>query len=192
VLVLSALLPWESVAEESIAAGADGEPVLEMPTLHSLGVHWIIAGDANQNAEVRMNCREAGGEWRAMLPLVRVERGAHRSEKGVSSVEVPAGAWLFAGSALFLQPDTAYELKLVLADPDGGGREVLLQARTIAEPIAPQRRHDLSRDSGSAAAAAVRKTLSRLCRRAGARPTWHDFPAASGELSASLADPEKR
>jgi hypothetical protein len=131
------LLTCETVAEESTAAAPAGEPVLEMPTLHSIGVHWIVAGDANQNAEVQMNCRVAGGEWREMLPLVRVERGAHLSEKGESSVEVPAGAWLFAGSALFVQPDTAYELRLVLADPDGGGREALLQARTIAEPTAP-------------------------------------------------------
>ncbi|MEA3209422.1 MAG: hypothetical protein QOE70_2479 [Chthoniobacter sp.] len=115
-----------------------GEPVLGPPTLHSLGVHWVIGGDENQNAEVRVAWRTAGGPWTNALPLMRVEQGAQKPEKGPGSVEVPGGARLFAGSVLMLAPDSDYELKLSLVDPDGGSCEALLKARTIAEPAAPK------------------------------------------------------
>ena len=41
------------------------------------------------------------------------------------AIKAPADGWLFAGSIFFLQPDTAYELKLNLVDPDGGSAERL-------------------------------------------------------------------
>ena len=56
-----------------------------------------------------------------------------------SEVKVPDQAWLFAGSALLLEPDTAYELRLTLADPDERTKariSRLLSARTRAEPRA--------------------------------------------------------
>ncbi len=108
-----------------------GEPVLEPSTLHCLGVYWIVRGDANRNAAVAVDVRKAAAaEWRKGPPLFRVEKGASR-------LPVPADAWLFAGSVVELEPATAYELRLTLADPDGGGAEKVLPARTIAEPEAP-------------------------------------------------------
>ena len=127
----------------AIAAPADearvlGEPGLEMPTLHSLGFHWIIGGDANGNASVRVEWRKEGGDsWRNAAPLFRVERGAHRDEKGRSSLTVPDNAWLFAGSLVMLAPGADYEVRLSLADPDGGARQAVLKARTRVEPVAP-------------------------------------------------------
>src|SRR5438034_10176410 len=56
-----------------------GEPVLEPPTLRSLGVYWIVRGDENRNARVEVAYRAAGrGRWRQGPPLFRVERGAHQ------------------------------------------------------------------------------------------------------------------
>src|SRR5436190_4765775 len=107
-------------ADQASAAAPIGEPVLGAPTLHSLGVHWVIGGDENQNAEVRVAWRSAGGEWRSGQPLLRVEAGAHKPEKGPGSVEVPAGGRLYAGSLLMLAPDCSYDFKLTLVDPDGG------------------------------------------------------------------------
>ncbi len=106
------------------------EPVLERPTLHCLGVAWVVRGDANRNARVAVEWRR-DAEWRKGPPLFRVERGA-------SKTEVPADGWLFAGSVLDLEPDTPYELKLALVDPDGGGTEKVLSARTIGEPALPK------------------------------------------------------
>ncbi|HQK92892.1 MAG TPA: right-handed parallel beta-helix repeat-containing protein, partial [Armatimonadota bacterium] len=130
--------PIPAARAQANSAEPLGEPVLEPATLRSLGVHWIIAGDENENARVTLAYRRHGDhQWQEGLPLFRVERGAHRNEKGESSVEVSDDAWLFAGSALLLEPDTAYELRLRLTDPDGGGAERVLQARTITEPLAP-------------------------------------------------------
>jgi len=120
------------------AAKPLGEPVLEPPTLHCLGVYWIIGGDDNQNAKVHVEYRAVGQpQWRQGLPLFRVEKGAHQHERSRGGASLPAHAWLFAGSVVMLSPDTEYELKLTLVDPDGGSAERRLKARTIAEPLAP-------------------------------------------------------
>src|SRR5690242_13993171 len=111
-LLASALLaPACATAAAIDEARPVSEPVLGAPTLHSLGVHWVVGGDANQNAEVCVRLRKSGGEWKDGLPLLKVEQGAHQPEKGAGSVEVPAGARLFAGSSLLLAPDTDYELR---------------------------------------------------------------------------------
>jgi hypothetical protein len=120
------------------AAQPAGEPVLEPPTLHSLGVYWAVQGDANKNARIALRYRKAGaGEWRDGAPLFRVERGAHQPGENRSKVGVPQDGWLFAGSLLLLEPATSYELNLRLSDPDGGSAEKTLRSRTIAEPVAP-------------------------------------------------------
>jgi len=146
-------------AEQAAANRADpvGEPVLEPATMHSLGAYWVVRGDANANARVELAFRPEGGEWREGLPLFRVERGAHRNDKGESTLDVPDDAWLFAGSALLLEPDTAYELRLRLVDPDGGEAERVLSAHTAAEPVAPagmRVRHVAPGDGGGTGAEA--------------------------------------
>ena len=122
-----------------------GEPQLERPTLHSLGVYWIIRDDPGGTASVRLEYRKAGAPaWRAGAPLFRVERGAHLREKLGSRIDVPADGWLFAGSALLLEPATSYELRLTLLDAPGGTAKRgmpaisrVLRAQTRAEPRIP-------------------------------------------------------
>jgi hypothetical protein len=115
------------------------DPVLEPPTLHSLGVTWIVRGDENRNARIETDYRPAGQRsWRKSMPLFRVERGAHHPEGRRSLLNVPDDGWLFAGSLLLLKPDTAYELRLRLTDPDGGRAERRLRTRTLGEPSAPR------------------------------------------------------
>lgn len=113
-----------------------GEPVIEAPTLQSLGVYWIVQGDDNQNAVIEMECREKGAkEATKCLPLFRVEKGAHKTKEYGTKLKVPDDAWLFAGSALLLKPGTAYEIRLALKDPDGGAEEKTLSAKTAVEPV---------------------------------------------------------
>jgi hypothetical protein len=122
------------------------EPVLERPTLRSLGVYWIITGDNNKNATVALSYRKRDGvikKWEEAPDLLRVQKGAHdrndyNKRQENSKLAVPQDAWLFAGSALMLQPDTAYDLRLTLKDPDGGTVTRTVQSRTIAEPVAPK------------------------------------------------------
>ena len=114
-------------------------PVLEPPTLRSLGAYWIMEGDDDADAEVSVQYRREGAEeWLEGPPLFRVEKGAHRPADRESKLDVPEGAWLFAGSLLLLEPDTPYEMKLTLSDPDGGSAEKTLTSRTIAEPTMPE------------------------------------------------------
>ena len=111
------------------------DPQLERPTLRLLGVYWIILGDDNQNAIIAMECRKAGSSpWRTAARLFRVERRAHLMERSGSELEVPDDGWLFAGSALLLEPRAAYELRLTLEDPDGGKATRTLRASTRSEP----------------------------------------------------------
>lgn len=135
----AAVLCLPGLRAENAAQPGEG-PQLDPATLHSLGAWWIVKGDDNANAAVTCHFRKAGAqEWREGLPLFRVEKGMHLGRKNDNKTltKVPDDAWLFAGSLLLLEPDTAYEWKLALKDPDGGEQEQILRARTIAEPRAP-------------------------------------------------------
>jgi hypothetical protein len=139
-----------------------GDPQLERPTLHSLGVYWIVRGDDNRNAAVRLEFRRVGAStWSAGGPLWRVERGAHRIGQFGSRLEVPEDGWLFAGSVLLLRPGTDYELRATLLDPDAKGQDAavarVLQARTRSEPTEPagmRRRHVVPGSGGGTGTAA--------------------------------------
>jgi len=138
-IVIAALL-GPVLAALSVFAGdavvSPGEPVLEPATLHCLGVYWIVPGDDNTNARIDVAYRVAGTEpWQDGPALFRVERGASDPADSPGDLSVPSGAWLFAGSIVSLRPDTAYELRLQLSDPDGGRFERRLIARTMAEPV---------------------------------------------------------
>ncbi|MBA2482775.1 MAG: right-handed parallel beta-helix repeat-containing protein [Planctomycetes bacterium] len=133
------------------AAAPAGKPVLDPPTLRSLGGYWIVQGDDDRDATVTAAYRKHGStEWKPALPFFRVARDA---KPGKGQLEVPAGSWLFAGSVLLLDPDSEYEIKLTLVDPDGGKAEEVLKQRTIAEPViatgAP-RKHVVPGDGGGA------------------------------------------
>ena len=121
VILFSTAVIWASLPASSQAARPVGEPQLERPTLHSLGVYWIIRDDPGGTASVQLEYRKAGAPaWKAGAPLFRVERGAHLREKLGSRIVVPADGWLFAGSALLLEPATSYELRLTLLDCAAG------------------------------------------------------------------------
>ena len=110
-----------------------GELVIEPATLINLGFEWFIQGDANRNAAVQVSYRKVGtGEWKPALPLLRLN-----GERiyGESRIDVIAPN-MFAGSVLDLDPDTAYEARFVMSDPDGvrGPAERVVTVRTRAEP----------------------------------------------------------
>ena len=128
-------LAADSSARAANAAKPLGDPHQDRPTLHSLGIYWIVRGDDNQNASVRLDYRKDGSaRWRAAAPLFRVERRAHLTQEYGSRLDVPDDGWLFAGSVLMLDPGTAYEVKLTLQDPDGGSTSRTLKTQTRSEP----------------------------------------------------------
>lgn len=145
-LVVCSLIGIVGSAKIALAGNSSipvGEPVLEQPTLRSLGAYWMIRGDDNQNARIEFSYRKNGtASWQQGPPLFRVERRTtpylgEGGETKETEIQVPPDCWLFAGSILLLDPNTAYDLKLKLTDHDGGGTERLLHSHTIAEPEAP-------------------------------------------------------
>jgi hypothetical protein len=114
-----------------------GKFTVEHPTLHNLGFHWAIRGDDNRNATVEVRFRPVGAAaWREALPLLRI--GGERIFRRREHLEytVPHG---FAGSILNLEPDTEYECRFEMRDPDGvrGPAVQTVRVRTRGEPKAP-------------------------------------------------------
>jgi hypothetical protein len=116
-----------------------GEFLVDPPTLINLGFEWAISGDDNRNAKVEVSYRKKGtAQWKKAMPLMRLQRervfwGNLKADDHIINVELPN---MFAGSILDLEPDTAYEAKFVLSDPDGvtGEATHIVTVRTRAEP----------------------------------------------------------
>src|SRR5580698_895529 len=110
-----------------------GELVIDPPTLINLGFEWVIEGDDNRNARVDVAYRQKGDRgWKKAMPLLRLMHERVYQGEGVFNVEMPN---MFAGSILDLEENTAYEVRLTLSDPDGGGAVKMVTVKTRAEPM---------------------------------------------------------
>ena len=106
---------------------------LDAPTLVTLGVQMLVAGDADRDARVDVRYREVGQAWRQGLPLLRVF-------PETLSVSVDEQ---FAGSVFDLAPGVAYEIEVQAIDPDAAApvtRTVTAVTRSVprAEPASPR------------------------------------------------------
>lgn len=130
-----------------------GAVVADPPTIICLGVHWPYAGDDNKNASVRVRYRVASSgknDWRAALPLFRIRPENVRAHP---SRPAPAAQVAFAGSIFDLRPDTAYEIELILSDPDGSSVTKIVRSRTRPVPRAPAKLRVVNVKPGGLAAA---------------------------------------
>ena len=119
---LALVLIFPAVASPRMNTVA-GEFTVEPPTLVSLGFAWTITGDDNRNARVDVTYRKKGEpQWRTGLPFFRLQHeqvfGGVAREGGHHYYSYVAPN-MFAGSILNLEPDTEYECRFVLSDPDG-------------------------------------------------------------------------
>lgn len=113
-----------------------GRFIVEPPTLICFGFEWEIAGDDNRNATVEVSYRASGtSAWKEALPLLRMGGERVFREREYLDYTVPDR---FAGSILDLEPDTEYEVRLTMSDPDGveGQASQSAKVRTRAEPKA--------------------------------------------------------
>jgi hypothetical protein len=95
------------------------------PTWSCMGINWPFQADGNRNASVAVAFRRTGtSEWRPALPLWLHEYRDRR---------------MFSGSVFRLAPGTAYEFRLTMKDPDGGGTVRTLTAATLPYPRMPSR-----------------------------------------------------
>jgi hypothetical protein len=128
-LSLPALVNHAHAADPDVKV-TPGELVVDHPTLINLGFEWLIQGDANRNAQVEVSYRKRGDTpWRPGLPLLRLQGERIYQTEGVFDVISPN---MFAGSILDLEPDTAYEARFVMSDPDGiAGQSAKTVTRTV-------------------------------------------------------------
>ncbi len=137
VSILTGLFVSNSVLLAAAPSRVVGHPQLDRPTLHSLGVYWIVP-EVGRDATVHLGYRKAGtSSWLEGARLLRVEPKAHLTDRYGSSLKVPEDGWLFAGSVLLLEPGTKYELVLTLVGGRRGGAQVspILRAQTRSEPL---------------------------------------------------------
>jgi hypothetical protein len=105
-------------------------------TIYSVGVEWDIVGDADHDATALVEFRVSStSAWRPAMPLVRVDVN---------------GANMLAGSLLFLTPNTSYQVRLTLSDPDGGAetRTLTVATRPLPTPFAGGRVFHVTPGSG--------------------------------------------
>src|ERR1039457_2947459 len=138
----SFFLCWFGLAHIAAAAGPaiqtrPGELVIDPPTLINLGFEWPIEGDDNRNATVEVAYRRTGDvEWKQGLPLLRLQGERIFQPEGVFDVISPN---MFAGSILDLEPDTAYEARFTMSDPDGfAGQAGKLVVKTVTVRTRPE------------------------------------------------------
>jgi hypothetical protein len=146
IFLFSALPLFLAMPLRSQTGTTSGDFVVEPPTLISLGFEWKITGDDNRNSHVDVTYRKKGEQqWRKALPLMRLQRedigvapgpGAEGGGAGRFPLFKYTPANMFSGSILNLDPDTEYECRFVLADPDGvtGAAEKTATVRTRKEP----------------------------------------------------------
>jgi len=134
-LGLSVLNPMAKTSGANVVT--PGELVIDPPTLTNLGFEWVISGDENRNARVEVSYRKRGaGDWKPAMPLLRlggehIYWGRAEADDHILNVIVPN---MFAGSILDLEPGTAYEARLAMTDPDGGGATRVVTVATRPDP----------------------------------------------------------
>ncbi|HKT80160.1 MAG TPA: hypothetical protein VJP86_08055, partial [Vicinamibacterales bacterium] len=112
-----------------------GELVIDPPTLINLGFEWVMQGDDNRNASVDVSYRKAGETtWKKGMPLLRLH-GERVTQPNVFNLVLPN---MFAGSILDLEPDTAYEARFVLTDPDGVSGPPANATKTVTVRTRPE------------------------------------------------------
>ena len=123
------------------------------PTIACIGVTWNVRGDSNGNATGKLEFREAGSsEWKSAFPMLRKPYRDNMSTKYRGN----ANQWgdrmrdyavehfrqnYIAGSIVGLKPATQYELRITVADPDGGGAAKTTTITTRPVPTIPKGGH---------------------------------------------------
>lgn len=118
-----------------------GKVISPYPTIRNLSIEWYIQGDDNQNGVVSVKFREKGKtQWQTGMPLFRVPAGENVNFSWKNK---------HSGSIFNLNPDTEYEIKLQLEDPDGGAAEEFLEERTRPVPHIDSRTEIIELEPGN-------------------------------------------
>jgi hypothetical protein len=126
-----------------------GEIEFDPSTNHTIGISLpVMDGDEDYDAAVRVSYRLVGTSfWKEALPLQRVRPETH-SRAVPSTFPI---AEQFAGSIFDLLPDSVYDIRLTIEDPDGVKTSRTGRAATRPVPCdVPQSPHVVEVDSDAA------------------------------------------
>jgi len=133
--ILAAGFVLAAVLAAPVAEAAPGDAVVAGDirvdaTFEHLGVLWQVSGDLDLDSTMSLAFRRAGDT--AWQPGALAVRAYPTIQAGDDAL----GLNTWGASAMFLEPGTSYELRLTLADPDGGGetRTVTGTTRTVPVP----------------------------------------------------------
>jgi hypothetical protein len=97
--------------------------LVKYSTIKSIGFEWPITGDTNHNATATVKYRINGSAtWLTAQNLFRVDF---------------QGYDMLAGSILFLNEATEYQVQISFVDPDGGSNSIIETIMTKATPSFP-------------------------------------------------------
>lgn len=123
-----------------------GDAIVDPSTLNSVGVFIpYLGGDMNNDAVVHLSFREVGEtDWSQGMDLMRIhaDRISETKPKHYALPPVEEG---FGGSVFGLDPNTTYEIRLEITDPDGvvAGDEVQYLTATTRSAPSVDGPHDL-------------------------------------------------
>ncbi|MBU1701539.1 MAG: right-handed parallel beta-helix repeat-containing protein [Candidatus Eisenbacteria bacterium] len=124
-MLLTCLSLTPVLAADSVMPGE----IEENATIENVDFKWFIEGDDNLDCSVQVEYRKGSlTEWTPAQPLLRVEPGSYNDDN------IDPGN-LLAGSIFNLNPDTEYDFRLTLSDPDGG---TAVETRTVRTRHVPQ------------------------------------------------------
>ncbi|MGC9367462.1 MAG: hypothetical protein ACP5FK_10550 [bacterium] len=96
-------------------------------TFQHISLLWWISGDDNHNSSLSLEYRPGtGGNWQPGAITVRACPDFMVNGS-------PLGMNYHAGSIMFLNENTEYDIRLTLTDPDGGGEVRTITANTVQE-----------------------------------------------------------
>ena len=131
-LIVLGLYAQPTMAVDSIQVD---DVAIDAPTICCLGFSVPVSGDDDYDAVATLEYRLLGSSvWSNGLPLLRVRPDLTSGETPPSTYGLPVPAAQFAGSVFELEPNTSYEVRIAVSDPDGGDRTQIVTATTRALP----------------------------------------------------------
>ena len=101
------------------------------PTFNSIAVEVLFDNDDNKNATATLEFKKAGDtDWKKGLDLWRVDPAD-------AATPIDNLGRAFYGSALLLEHNTPYEVRVTISDPDGGGSVLPVQSVTTRNDNIP-------------------------------------------------------
>jgi hypothetical protein len=126
IIIWIGILPFICISQLAVTAGT----VRLDPTFENISVHYSIVGDTNHNSTLDISYR-ISGSGSAYQPAAMTMR----AYPGLVIDGAATTRNFHAGSAMFLTPNTTYQIRLVLSDPDGGS---VTTTRTVSTKAIPQ------------------------------------------------------